>query len=380
MPNKTLICLSFPSWEGNYNKSTVELMKEYSNFQKVIYIDYPYTLLDIIRNNNAPIDRILKCKNLTISEHPNLKIYNLPAIIPFQSIKVKSILSLILFINAWLIRKRINKIRKIEGIRNAEWLCALNPFIGNILKAKYQNEHFNYYCYDDIASMKWVNKRSIEEEELFIKKSKSVLCSSNKLLEKCKKFNANVHLIENGVNTNTFLSHKTSKTNENIIGYVGSIDDRLDIELLEQLFQSNLNYKFQFIGRVVDEEVKRKLINHKNVELVAPVAPTLLPSYIAKFKAGLIPFVKNQFTENIFPMKVNEYLALGVPVISTNFSDLSSLMNVIKIADNNNAFLGYLTSEISNDSAIKRQIRIEFAKTQSWTNKALKMHAVLSNQ
>lgn len=380
MPNKTLICLSFPSWEGNYNKSTVELMKEYSHFQKVVYIDYPYTLLDVIRNDNAPIDRILKCKNLTISEHPNLKIYNLPAIIPFQSIKVKWILSLILFINTWLIRNRINKIRKIEGIKYAEWICALNPFIGNILQSTNQSEIFNYYCYDDIASMKWVNKRSILEEELFIQKSKSVFCSSNKLVEKCKKFNENVHLIENGVNTNTFIKHKNNKSYDNIIGYVGSIDDRLDIELLEHLFQSNTDFKFQFIGRVVDEEVKRKLIKHQNVELVPAVPPTLLPSYITKFKAGLIPFVRNQFTENIFPMKVNEYLALGVPVISTNFSDLSSLLNIIKIAENKNDFQDYLYREINNDSDIKRQKRIDFAKSQSWTNKALKMHAVLSNQ
>lgn len=380
MHKKALICLSFPSWEGNYNKSTVELMKEYSHFQKVLYIDYAYTVLDLVRNNNAPINRILKCEYLAIPEHPNLKIYNLPAIIPFQSIKIRSLLNLILFINSWLIKKRINKIRKLEGIQNAEWLCALNPFIGNIVQANYRTENFNYYCYDDIASMKWVNKRSIDEEKTFLKKSKSVFCSSNKLLDKCKKINESVHLIENGVNTNTFNKHNRSIKNSDIIGYVGSIDDRLDVELLELLITSNTNQKFQFIGRVVDEEVQNKLSKYENVEFVPAVSPTLLADYIAKFKVGLIPFVRNQFTENIYPMKVNEYLALGVPVVCTHFSDLSSLANVIRIAENKNDFQSHLLREINNDSDIKRQIRIDFAKTQSWTNKALKMHSIMSNQ
>lgn len=380
MHNKTLICLSFPSWEGNYNKSTVELIKEYSNFQKVIYIDYPYTLLDLIRNKNAPLNRILKCENLSVSEHPNLKIYNLPAVIPFQSIKNKLLLNLILFVNTWLIRKRINKIREKEDVNHAEWLCALNPFIGNILQPKYKTENFNYYCYDDIASMKWVNKRSIDEEKAFIEKSKNVFCSSNKLLEKCKKINISTHLIENGVNTNTFIKHLKNNSDANVIGYVGSIDDRLDMELLEFIIESNKNYNFQFIGRIVDEEVQNKLSKYENVELVPAVSPTILADYIAKFKVGLIPFVRNQFTENIYPMKVNEYLALGVPVVSTHFSDLSSLANIIKIAKNKNEYQNLILSEISIDSDIKRQKRIDFAKTQSWTNKALKMHTVLSNQ
>lgn len=380
MHNKALICLSFPSWEGNYNKSTVELMKEYSNYQKVIYIDYPYTVLDLIRNNTAPVNRILKCEYLTVPEHPNLKIYNLPAIIPFQSIKIKSLLNLILFINSWLIQRRIKKIRRLEGIQNAEWLCALNPFIGNIVQAKYRTENFNYYCYDDIASMKWVNKKSIDEEKAYIEKSKSVFCSSNKLLAKCRKYNENVHLIENGVNTNTFINTSVNSSDSNIIGYVGSIDDRLDMELLELLISSNKNYKFQFIGRVVDKEVQDKLSIHDNVELVPPVSPSLLAGYIARFKVGLIPFVRNQFTENIYPMKVNEYLALGVPVVSTHFSDLSSLKDIIRIAEKHIDFQSFVLEEISSDSGLKKQKRIEFAKTQSWTNKAHIMHSVLSNQ
>ncbi len=377
---KTLICLSFPAWDGDYTKSTVELMKEYSKFQKVLFIDYPYTLLDLLRNKNAPIGRILNGNGLTPKDFPNLTVYNLPAILPFQRIKLKALFNLILFINNWLINKRIAKIRKKEKISNAEWLCALNPIVGNRIAANYTHEDFNYYCYDDISSMQWVHKLSANEEVRFIKKAKNVFCTSNKLIEKCKTYNKQVYLIENGVNLNIFHTPVNENTNSNIVGYIGSIDDRLDLQLLEHLITSNKNYKFQFIGRVLDEKLKETLSKYHNTEFIPAMEPTLLSNYVAKFSIGIIPFVKNSFTENIFPMKVNEYLAMGIPVVSTNFSDLSSLGSIIRISNTNNEFQTYLTDEIQTDTDAKKQLRIEHAKAQSWAKKAFNVHAVLSNQ
>lgn len=372
--------MSFPSWEGNYTKSTVELMKEYSTFREVIFIDYPYTLLDLFRNKITPIKRILGGKALINKEHPNLKIYNLPAIIPFQSIKINLLYQVIVFINAWLIKRRIAKIRATEKIIEADWLCALNPILGNLMYKEYQQESFNYYCYDDISSMQWVHKTNVEEEIKFLKNARNVFCTSKNLMEKCLKHNNKVHLIENGVNTDIFSIQTDNTIKSGIIGYVGSIDDRLDLDLLECIIKLNTSLKFKFIGRVVDEKVILTLDKYENVEFVPAMDPKLLPKHIAGFDIGIIPFIKNKFTENIFPMKVNEYLALGIPVISTNFSDLSSLDAIIKIASNSEEFNEYLETEIQSDSTAKQELRKEHAKAQSWANKAFLMHKILSNQ
>jgi teichuronic acid biosynthesis glycosyltransferase TuaH len=378
--NKTLICLSFPAWDGNYTKSTVELMKEYSYFQKVLFIDYPYTILDLIRNKTAPVSRILFNRAYSPANYPNLKIYNLPPIIPFQQIKSKTILSIILLINSWIIRKRIANIRKIEAVNKAEWLCALNPIIGNSMAQKYAHEDFNYYCYDDIGSMKWVHQQNISEEQMFIERAKNVFCSSNNLLNKCKTSNKQTHLIENGVNLSHFKPSDVPTNASKIIGYIGSIDDRLDLSLLQFIIENNPSYQFQFIGRVLDQKIKQCLSKFSNVEFIAAMEPKFLSGYVNNFSIGIIPFIKNEFTENIFPMKVNEYLIMGKAVVSTNFADLSSIQSVIKIANSSSEFNELISSEMGSDSDESKEQRIAHANCQSWKYKAEAMYKALSNQ
>lgn len=381
MYKKPIICLSFPAWEGNYTKSTVELMKELSKFQKVIFIDYPYTLFDLFKFRNKSItkNRILFGKKLITPEYPNLHIYNLPPILPFQRIKWFGLFNLVLKINSYLINSRISKIRTRENIQSAEWISALNPIIGNMMMQKYNSESFHYYCYDDIASMKWVSNVNRLEEKYYVLNSKSVFCTSKKLITKFENFHYNLILLENGVNLSIFKHYSRELNPIKIIGYVGSIDDRLDLNLLTFLIRNNSKHKFQFIGRVMDEQIKYKLSRFSNVEFIPAVDSSLLPEYISKFSIGLIPFVKNPFTENIFPMKVNEYLSIGIPVVSTSFADLSSLESIIKKTDNSFDFNETLNKEIITDSPDKIKARINFASHQSWNNKAKLMFTAIRN-
>lgn len=381
MYNKPIICLSFPAWDGNYTKSTVELMKEISKLQKVTFIDYPYTILDLLKfkNKSIPKSRIITGNGYIDPEFPGLTIYNLPPIIPFQRIKWQGLFNLVLKINSYLINRRIEKIRRKEDIQSAEWISALNPIIGNLVFKKYNSESFHYYCYDDIDSMKWVSKENRIEEKQFVLNSKSVFCSSKNLISKFAKYHPNLILLENGVNLSIFNNYPREWSHSKIVGYIGSIDDRLDINLLTFLIEKNKDYKFQFIGRVMDENIKFNLCKFPNVEFIPAVSASRLPEYISKFSIGLIPFVKNSFTENIFPLKVNEYLSLGVPVISTSFSDLSSLESIIKIAENPFNFHEEMNKEISSDSSDKIINRISFARLQSWQNKAEKMLTTILN-
>jgi len=57
-----------------------------------------------------------------------------------------------------------------------------------------------------------------------------------------------------------------------------------------------------------------------------------LPAYLKTFSLGIIPFIKNQFTKGIYPLKINEYLAAGIPVVSTNFGYLEDFETIINIA------------------------------------------------
>jgi glycosyltransferase involved in cell wall biosynthesis len=113
--------------------------------------------------------------------------------------------------------------------------------------------------------------------------------------------------------------------------------------------------------------------------------PQTLPNWVAQFDVCLIPFLKNDLTAGIYPLKINEYLACGKPVVATRFSDLSDFEEVVDIADTSEEFI-ILVKKVLGESRPKNQSnkhannddiphetrkkRIAFARQNSWENRA----------
>ena len=81
---------------------------------------------------------------------------------------------------------------------------------------------------------------------------------------------------------------------------------------------------------------------------------------------GIIPFEINEFTKGVYPLKINEYLATGIPVVSTRFGELSDFESIVSLHEDTEGFAQSLKWEIENDTAAKRQERAQFAKLNSW--------------
>jgi glycosyltransferase involved in cell wall biosynthesis len=162
-----------------------------------------------------------------------------------------------------------------------------------------------------------------------------------------------------------------------IIGYVGSVDDRLDYDILQHLFKQMPDATFTFVGRITSDRGEAILKKYKNVRLEGAKAPDLLPAYSKNFSVGIIPFIKDEFTRGIYPMKINEYLAAGLPVVSTDFSDLSDFESIIKISDNKEGFLKYILEEINNDTTAKRESRLTVAEGNTWGKRAEELSDVI---
>ena len=97
---------------------------------------------------------------------------------------------------------------------------------------------------------------------------------------------------------------------------------------------------------------------------------------MSAFDVAIIPFVKNEFTHNIYPLKINEYLAAGLPVVSTDFSDLTDFKEVISIADQKD-FTSKLSIVIADqqDASLSR---IQMAKSNDWSARAEQFEKILS--
>ena len=93
----------------------------------------------------------------------------------------------------------------------------------------------------------------------------------------------------------------------------------------------------------------------------------------------MIPYICTEINKNIYPLKINEYLAVGVPVVITRFADLPEFSAHVSFASTSDEFLKCLNREIENDSDEKIKNRIEFARSNSWKSRSMLFSSVISS-
>lgn len=111
-----------------------------------------------------------------------------------------------------------------------------------------------------------------------------------------------------------------TKTEKKIFGYIGSVADWFDWESVIKLANDYPKDSIVIIGPVYTNKIPKL---PKNIEMKQAISHDLLPEVLASFDYGLIPFLKTDLTNSVDPVKYYEYVAAGVPVISTSFGEMS---------------------------------------------------------
>ncbi|MCU0326563.1 MAG: hypothetical protein MUF45_15135, partial [Spirosomaceae bacterium] len=311
-----IICIGLPSWEGDYLKSTVQLMSEMTEFRKVLYVEYTYTWIDVVRGflgkNKTPYKRILgleeRLRTIKLENGNEVLVLTLPPILPINWIFKKNIYKYLLRFNAKIIERRINRVIQKVKFKNPVIINAFQPSFGIFLKGKFNENATIYYCYDEISEAQWCKNHGGWTEQEFMKMVDAVVVSSKALLDKKSKVSAKTYLVKNGVDTSIFSNPKSNLTRKTTIGYVGTIDDRIDEKLMSKLIESMPEMRFLFVGRVIDKSIELNLKKFPNVEFTGAKQPNELAEEMKRIDVGLIPFKKNEFTKSIYPLKINEYL------------------------------------------------------------------------
>ena len=366
-----IVCIGLPQWEGEYQKSTVELMKELSATHKILYVEYTKTLKD----TKYPKKAVLTKK---YSKNGDLiHVLTPPSMFPMNWINNAQIYDKVLALNASVLKSSILDAMKTLEILNPIVLNAFQPAFGVKLLGKLNEKANYYYCYDELSEAKWCQKHLPNYEKDFLKKVNGVIVTSKGLKATKLKYQSNTYLVQNGVESEMFQNSISKNPKNNVVGYLGTIDNRLDVEILKKAAQKFPLTQFLFIGRILDKKVFKALEGFSNIEFVGSKEPSELGHYLENIQIGIIPFVKNEFTKNIFPMKINQYLAYGMPVVSTNFADLSEFGDLIyyssadRFIDNLEIALNEKDGKFSN--------RVAYAKSNTWTNKALELSKILES-
>lgn len=373
---KGIFCFAFPAWNGDYTKSTVELMKAAAASVPVLYTDYAYTWKDVLigllgRHPHIPLGRVLGWQNRLRTTESGVQLWSLPPLIPINQLPPGKLWQLLWKVNCWFIRRSLQRAAARWGREHFVCINAFQPLYNEALRAAFPTHPRYYYCYDEIEATHYTMSHAAQQEPDAIATATGLLCTSSGLLSKKRQPGIPATCIHNGVDAFFLRAERNSKSaTRPRIGYVGAVDHRLDRALLQQAITTLRAVDFIFVGRISDAETETMLRKQPNVQLLGAMEYHHLPAVLATFDVGIIPFLRTPFTACIYPMKVNEYLAVGLPVVSTNFGDMSEFRQLVSLADEATAFTEALQGALTDKAPAAVAARKAFAREQTWDGRA----------
>jgi glycosyltransferase involved in cell wall biosynthesis len=201
-----------------------------------------------------------------------------------------------------------------------------------------------YYITDDFTQFSGYPANAINKmETCLIQKCDVVIASSKRLAENKSRSGKDIIVVRHGVDHRHFaqalsLSPKdwpadTKNIKHPIVGFYGEINDWLDLNMLAEAARIKPEWSFVLLGRIGVEVGNIKFLTTlSNVHYLGQKKFEELPAYCAVFDVGLIPMKLNELTLNVNPLKLREYLAAGLPVVSSPLPEALVYRDVVKFA------------------------------------------------
>lgn len=228
-----------------------------------------------------------------------------------------------------------------------------------------------YHCVDENSAFSGVSATALGElENMLLARADLVLVTAEKLYQSKARANPHTFLVRHGVDFDHFnraLSPETRVPDElaglprPVIGFFGLIADWVDVDLMAEMARRFATGSLVVIGKATTDV--GPLAELPNVHLLGRKPYEELPAYCKGFDVALMPFRINELTLNSNPLKVREYLAAGLPVVSTPIPEVE-VLGQCRIAAGADAFEREIRAALANPGPSVE--RSEAIRHESW--------------
>ena len=175
-------------------------------------------------------------------------------------------------------------------------------------------------------------------------RSDVVLANCGPVADAMSEFAADVHLVPNGCELPGEFPPsdpppELASLSGPVIGYVGNLSDRIDIDLLDDLVRARPSWQFVFVGSTHLDQTILRLDRHHNAHFLGVRPYEQAKRLIQHLDVALIPHLDNEMTRSMNPLKAFVYCAAGVPVVSTPIANIEDLGSLITVATGAERFL-----------------------------------------
>jgi glycosyltransferase involved in cell wall biosynthesis len=233
-------------------------------------------------------------------------------------------------------------------------IWSFTPDISYLLR-QFGEEQVLYYCVDDHASFTGYDRDQVlRDEEELCRAADLVVTTSLALQEAKRSLNPNTILVSHGVD----YAHFAKAVSSNLpapgdiasiprprLGFFGLIRDWVDLDLLAEVARKRPDWHVVLIGDSTTDLAPYQSLSNMHFLGRKPYAD--LPAYCKEFNIGLVPFKINDLTKAVNPIKLREYLAAGLPVVSTPLPEAKRCSAWVRVASNSEEFIEAVLAELA---------------------------------
>ncbi|MDP1853079.1 MAG: ElyC/SanA/YdcF family protein [Candidatus Omnitrophota bacterium] len=384
LKNENIICISSIDWDFIW-QGHQEIMSTFANAgNRVLFIENtgirPPALRDIPRIKKRIVNWFKSVKGFR-KERYNLYIYS-PIFIPFPYSRLAR------WANRYLILSHLKRWLKLMKFDNPIIWTFLPTLTALDIIASIEKKALVYYYIADFDQLTHDSKKLKKAEERLMRECDVIFVQGEYFRRKCLKCNKNVFIFPFGVSKEIFDNFKNKADKifledlggikGHIIGYVGGLHRHIDFGLIRYIARSNPQWSIVLIGPI--QESLDDIKDLKNVYCLGKKDFTQLPAYINRFDACIVPYMLSEYTNTVYPTKINEYHIMGKPVVSTNLPEVikHDPENLIFIAKDYEEFSGLIKKALEtakDKDAVAR--RIKSAEKNSWYNRIEEMSGII---
>ncbi len=381
--NRDFIVFGLQPWDLNIASTCKYTAIEMSKKNRVLFVNPPLSRNMVLRQKDS--DQVKKRLRIMKGEEPDLVqendnlwvLYPKTIVESVNWIPVNFVFDFFNRINNKRFAKKIKEATDKLNFKNYILFDDNNMIIGYYLKEMLKPDMFIYLLRDAVTLVSYHARHGKRLQPKIIKKADFAVCNSDFFANYASQSNPRSFMIGQGCDLSMYNDKDGKLTvpadldsiGRPRIGYVGFLTEiRLDIEVLVYIAEQKPEWKLTLVGPEDEAFKNSKLHQLENVYFLGRKDPTELAAYIKGFDVALNPQIVNQITDVNYPLKIDEYLAMGKPTVATKTTFMEYFRDYTYLPSNKQEYVEAIERALAENNPQEEKRRIAYASTHTWEN------------
>jgi teichuronic acid biosynthesis glycosyltransferase TuaH len=379
------------SWHLRLGTNARSMARELARQHRVLYVHMPLDVKALVRGFRKPEIRqhlriVLGLADGLTQAEPNLWVYTPDCLaLSVSWLPAGQLFDLANHLNSWLLARSLRRAARRLGFGQPVLLQDGIIFQGTELKRLLRPHRFVYYLRDYMLEVPYFRKHGPAAEARLLQRADVVVANSAYLADYARETNPRSYDIGQGCGLDLYhadVRHFEPTDLASVphprIGYTGYLTTvRLDLELLINLARQRPDWQLVLVGPEDSDFAQSALHQLPNVHFLGNKTPDRLPAYVQHFDACINPQLHNPTTAGNYPLKIDEYLAMGKPVVATHTRTMDLFAEHVHLARTAADWPDLLAKALTQADSRQAARGVAFARSHTWEASIAKLYAAL---